>query len=71
MMDKALKRYLNSLNGYAPANLYELIISEIERPLLMNALDYVGGNQSRAARILGISRGTLRKKLKRYNLLEE
>ena len=69
--DKALKRYLKSLNGHDPANLYQLVIGEVERPLLKNAMDYAGGNKSQAAKILGINRGTLRKKLKFYDLLEE
>jgi len=69
--DKALKRYLKSLNGHDPANLYQLVIGEVERPLLKNAVDYAGGNKSQAAKILGINRGTLRKKLKFYDLLEE
>lgn len=69
--DKALKRYLKSLNGHDPANLYRLVIGEVERPLLKNAMDYAGGNKSQAAKILGINRGTLRKKLKFYDLLEE
>lgn len=69
--DKALKRYLKSLNGHDPANLYQLVIGEVERPLLKNAMDYAGGNKSQAAKILGINRGTLRKKLKLYDLLEE
>ncbi len=70
MTDKALKHYLKSLNGHDPANLYELVIGEVERPLLKNALEYAGGNKSQAAKILGINRGTLRKKLKLHNLLE-
>lgn len=71
MTDKALKHYLKSLNGHDPANLYQLVIGEVERPLLKNALEYASGNKSQAAKFLGINRGTLRKKLKLYNLLEE
>ena len=59
------------LNGHDPANLYQLVIGEVERPLLKNAMDYAGGNKSQAAKILGINRGTLRKKLKFYELLQE
>lgn len=69
--DKAIKRYLKSLNGHDPANLHQLVIGEVERPLLKNAMDYAGGNKSQAAKILGINRGTLRKKLNFYDLLEE
>ena len=71
IMDKAFRRYLKSLNGHNPANLYQLVIGEVERPLLKNAMEHVGGNKSQAANILGINRSTLRKKLKLYDLFEE
>jgi Fis family transcriptional regulator len=45
-------------------------MGEVERPLFKTVLEYVGGNQSRAAEILGINRGTLRKKLRDYKLLD-
>lgn len=66
---KALRQYLASLNGHRPGDLYDLVISEVERPLLETVMSYTGGNQSEAALILGINRGTLRKKLKAYSLL--
>jgi Fis family transcriptional regulator len=49
--------------------LYELVLGEVEPPLLRTVMEYTRGNQSRAAEILGINRGTLRKKLKTYGLL--
>jgi len=66
---EALDQYFESLNGYRPGDLYELVLSEVEKPLLQTVLEYTGGNQSEAASILGINRGTLRKKLKAYALL--
>ena len=45
------------------------MIGEVEQPLLKAVLEYTEGNQSRAADILGINRGTLRKKLKTYGLI--
>jgi len=68
LTDEALRHYLNSLNGHQPAELYQLVIGEVERPLFSAIMDFTGGNQSQAAEILGISRGTLRKKLKTYKL---
>ena len=65
---QALQDYFVHLDGQAPVNLYELVITELEVPMLEMALNYVGGNQSKAAQILGLSRGTLRKKLERYKL---
>jgi Fis family transcriptional regulator len=48
--------------------LYDLVMREVEEPLFRAVLDYSAGNQSRAADILGINRGTLRKKLRTYGL---
>ena len=66
--EQALDNYFTSLNGYAPGHLYELVMREVEEPLFRAVLDYAEGNQSRAADILGINRGTLRKKLKTYGI---
>ena len=69
LTDEALRSYLKSLNGHKPAELYQLVMGEVEKPLFRTVMDYTGGNQSQAAEILGINRGTLRKKLKSYKLL--
>jgi Fis family transcriptional regulator len=66
---EALRIYFRDLNGHKPADLYELVLGEIEPPLFETVLDYTRGNQSRAAEILGLNRATLRKKLKQYDLL--
>ena len=66
--EQALDSYFTSLNGHAPGRLYELVMREVEEPLFRAVLDYAEGNQSRAADILGINRGTLRKKLKTYGI---
>lgn len=68
LTDEALQEYFRSLNGQRPGKLYSLVIGEVEKPLLRNVLEYTNGNQSEAAEILGINRGTLRKKLKAYKL---
>lgn len=70
LTDEALRNYFASLNGHRPADLYQLVIGEVERPLLNAVLHYANGNQSVAATILGINRGTLRKKLRAHNLLD-
>ncbi|MFA5529983.1 MAG: DNA-binding transcriptional regulator Fis [Thiohalomonadaceae bacterium] len=64
----ALERYFADLDGHAPDNLYALLLGEVERPLLETVLAHTGGNQTRAAEVLGINRGTLRKKLQQYGL---
>lgn len=62
-----VKSYLNSVNLKDPnLNLYELVIEEIEGPLFRTVMELTRYNQSKAARVLGVSRGTLRTKLKRY-----
>jgi Fis family transcriptional regulator, factor for inversion stimulation protein len=66
--ERALSDYFSSLNGHRPAHLYDLVLREVEEPLFRVVLDYAEGNQSRAAGILGINRGTLRKKLKQFGL---
>ncbi len=64
-----LREYFIRLEGQQPANLYELVLAEIESPLLEMVLQYTGQNQSTAAKLLAISRGTLRKKMQKYGYL--
>jgi Fis family transcriptional regulator len=66
--EHALTDYFASLNGHRPAQLYDLVLREVEEPLFRAVLDYASGNQSQAAAILGINRGTLRKKLRQFGL---
>jgi len=65
---EALNTYFHNLNGHRPAQLYDLVMREVEEPLFKAVLDYAEGNQSRAAVILSINRGTLRKKLREFGL---
>src|ERR1700730_7964491 len=67
---EALKSYVETLNGHKPAQLYDLVMREVEEPLFKVVMGHVQGNQSRAATILGINRGTLRKKLKEFGINE-
>jgi Fis family transcriptional regulator, factor for inversion stimulation protein len=66
--EEALQSYFETLNGHKPARLYELVMREVEAPLFKVVMHHVDGNQSRAATILGINRGTLRKKLKELGI---
>ena len=68
--EEALSSYFSSLNGDSPGELYDLVLGEVEQPLFKAVMEYTHGNQSQAAGILGINRGTLRKKLKIYSLLQ-
>lgn len=60
---RAVRRYLHDLDSQMPDGLYELVLREVETPLLSEVLAWAGGNQSKAAAALGINRATLRKKL--------
>ena len=68
LTDECLNSYFETLNGHKPGDLYQLVIGEVEKPLFRAVLTYTKGTQSEAAEILGINRGTLRKKLKDYKL---
>ena len=65
---QSLAVYFADLEGTEAQNLYPLVIGEIEKPLLEAVMHQARGNQSRAARMLGINRNTLRKKLTQYGL---
>ena len=67
-VQKAVANYLQQLTGQDVNDLYELVLSELERPLLEEVMKYTRGNQTRAANLMGINRGTLRKKLKQYGM---
>jgi Fis family transcriptional regulator len=49
-------------------NIYGIVITSIEKPLLLYVMNYAEGNQSKASQILGLNRNTLRKKLKLHNI---
>ena len=65
---QSLQEYFIRLDGHEPVNCYEMVLSEVEQPLLQTVMEYAEWNQCRAAKILGLNRGTLRKKLKKYGI---
>lgn len=64
----ALERYFNDLNGEKTSGVYQMVLREVEKPLLEIVMRHAQNNQCRAAEILGINRNTLRKKLKQYKI---
>ncbi len=64
----SLRRYVEDLNGETPSELYEMVMNEVEKPLLQFIMERTDCNQTRAARILGINRNTLRKKLNEHGI---
>ena len=65
----AMQNYLSHLDGQDVADVYDMVLAEVEVPLLEAIMKYTRKNQTRAATMLGLNRGTLRKKLKQYNML--
>ncbi|GLR64763.1 DNA-binding transcriptional regulator Fis [Marinospirillum insulare] len=65
----ALNNYFAQLDGQPVNNLYELVLTEVEAPLLEAVMHYTENNQTQASSLLGLNRGTLRKKLKQYDLI--
>ena len=64
-----MRNYFKHLDGHDANDIYQMVLAEVEVPLLEVVLEYTRNNQSRAAEVLGLNRGTLRKKLKEYGML--
>ena len=68
-VSNAMIEYFKKIDGYPIDNVYNLVIGEVEKPLIEETIKYCKGNQTKASQLLGLSRGTLRKKMKQYNIL--
>ena len=67
-VQRAIRRYLEDMGHCQTDSLYQTLLAEVEPPLIEEVLRYTHGNQSQTARILGITRNTLRSKLDRYDI---
>ena len=65
----AVRQYLDELDGQISTDVYQMVLAEVEAPLLEEIMAYTRNNQTKASIMLGLNRGTLRKKLKQYNLI--
>ncbi len=65
---QTVELYLSQLSGHDAVDLHAMVISEVEKPLLEATLEHSGYNQTKAAKALGLSRSTLRKKLDQYGI---
>jgi Fis family transcriptional regulator len=65
---QTLERYFHDLNGEKVTGVYDMILHEVEKPMLEIVMRHTKGNQVRASDILGINRNTLRKKLKQHKI---
>lgn len=68
-VESTLSNYFAQLDGAPVKDVYQLVLTEVEAPLLEQVLKYTRNNQTKASTLLGLNRGTLRKKLKQYGLL--
>ena len=67
-VDTFVRRYLDEMDGETGTDFYTLVLAEVEAPMLQAVMEYTRFNQSRAAQMLGLNRGTLRKKLRQHNI---
>ena len=67
-VELAMKNYFTQLDNEQPRDIYELVLAEVEAPLMEAVMSYTQGNQTKASQVLGLNRGTLRKKLKAHGL---
>ncbi|MBL8513029.1 MAG: DNA-binding transcriptional regulator Fis [Betaproteobacteria bacterium] len=65
---KMMKQYFKDLDGEDVSNIYDMVVANVERPLLEVVLHHARGNQTRAAEMLGLNRNTLRKKLTQHGI---
>jgi Fis family transcriptional regulator len=65
---RTLEGYFRDLDGEKPSDIYNMVISCVEKPMLELVLHRVGGNQTQAAELLGMNRNTLRKKIRLYGI---
>ena len=68
-VSKSMRKYFKELEGEKAKDVYSMVLKEVEQPLLESVMKECKGNQTLASQILGLNRGTLRTKLKSYNLL--
>jgi Fis family transcriptional regulator, factor for inversion stimulation protein len=65
-----LEQYFKDLRGTEPANVHDMILAAVEKPMLEVVMKHAEGNQSKAAEWLGINRNTLRRKLLDHRLIK-
>jgi Fis family transcriptional regulator len=65
---KALEKYFKDLDGERPRAVYDMVLKNVEKPMLEIVLHHAEGNQTTAAKWLGINRNTLRKKIEQLKI---
>lgn len=69
-IEQNLQQYFADLDGETPCGVYDMVLQQVELPLLRCVMATCGNNQTKAAQMLGLNRNTLRKKLAQHNILE-
>ena len=69
-MSHNIRQYFKDLDGETPCGVYDMVLHQVEKPLLECVMAQCGGNQSKAAAVLGLNRNTLRKKLVQHGLID-
>ncbi|HXM81972.1 MAG TPA: helix-turn-helix domain-containing protein [Burkholderiales bacterium] len=65
---RSLERYFKDMDGEKPTSIYEMVLKNIEKPMIETVLGKAAGNQSLAAKMLGVTRNTLRKKMQQLRI---
>jgi Fis family transcriptional regulator len=68
VVERSLDEYFRRLDGEPPHGIYDMVIGNVERSLIVSVMERVGGNQTQAADMLGLNRNTLRTKLSKYGI---
>jgi Fis family transcriptional regulator, factor for inversion stimulation protein len=65
---RALERYFKDMDGEKPTSIHEMVLKNVEKPMIETVLRFAEGNQTLAAEMLGINRNTLRSKMQRLRI---
>ena len=65
---RSLERYFKDMDGEKPTSIYEMVLKNIEKPMIETVLQHAEGNLSLVAEMLGINRATLRKKMQQLRI---
>jgi len=65
---RSLERYFKDMDGEKPTSIHDMVLKNVEKPMIELVLSHAKGNQTRAAEMLGINRNTLRKKMQQLRI---
>ena len=65
---RSLERYFKDMDGEKPTSIYEMVLKNVEKPMIETVLGKAAGNLSLAAQMLGVTRNTLRKKMQQLRI---